>query len=278
MDYNVEELPQDCIDAAAVQRPFPTRNAWYRNAVCNYLRLKWISIGGNGNCLFESVIVLLRNAGILPDNLSARQLRLDLVQFFRECCDSEEDLCERILIELEAELHEELWCSTHGKINGVRLHRFVPATRDNYLNAVENDGVWAQGWHWLRAISVLYDVRVAVIIFGHPIVRYFGQGQLTIYLYKTDGDTHFDALVVNAEDGDAVVAAGPPPSAAPEHSVVVVRSSSDEETSPLKQAAAVPGECAHAPHHGVHFLIQSQCAAVLNSSAPRAAAMKRPPH
>ena len=227
MDYSVEELPQDCIDAAAVQRSFPTRNAWYRNAVCNYLRLKWISVGGNGNCLFESVIVLLRNAGILPDNLSARQLRLDLVQFFRECCDSAEALCKRILIDIEAELHEELWCSTHGKINGVRLHRFVPATRENYLNAVENDGVWAQGWHWLRAISVLYNVRVAVIIFGHPIVRYFGQGQLTIYLYKTDGDTHFDALVVNAEDGDAeqganfdpgegVVVAQPPPSAAGE--------------------------------------------------------------
>ncbi len=181
MDYSVEELPQDCIDAAAEKRSFATRNAWYRNAVCNYLRLKWISVGGNGNCLFESVIVLLRNAGILPENLSARQLRLDLVKFFRECCDSAEALCERILIDMEAELHEELWCSTHGKINGVRLHGFVPATRENYLNAIENNGVWAQGWHWLRAISVLFDVRVAVIIFGHPIVRYFGQGQLTIY-------------------------------------------------------------------------------------------------
>jgi hypothetical protein len=48
--------------------------------------------------------------------------------------------------------------------------------------------------------------------------------------------------------------AGPPPSAASEPSVVVVSSSSDEETLPLKPAAAAPGECAHAPHHGVYFL------------------------
>jgi hypothetical protein len=210
MDYNTEELPQDCIDAGAVHSNFATRNARYRNAVCNYLGLKWISVGGNGNCFFESMIILLRKAGILPDNLNACQLRLDLVRFFRECCDSTQDLCERIVIEVEAETSEELYCSTHGKINGVRLHRFVPATRDNYLNAVANDGVWAQGWHWLRAISFLYDVRVAVVIFGQQVVRYFGQGSRTVYLYKTDANTHYDALVplldassTNAEDGDA---------------------------------------------------------------------------
>ena len=195
MDYSTTDLPQSCVDAASDKANFATRNARYRTAVCEFLNLRWISVGGNGNCFFESVIVLLREAGLLREDLNAQQLRLDVVRFFRECFDSTQDLCERILIEIEAEMLEELVCSTRGKINGIKIHGHIPVSRENYFDAIAYDGVWAQGWHWLRAVSFLYDVRVAVVVFGHPIVRIFGQGRITIYLYKVDADTHFDPLV-----------------------------------------------------------------------------------
>ena len=195
MDYSTTDLPQSCVDAASEKGNFATRNARYRTAVCELLNLLWISVVGNGNCFFESVIVLLRESGLLPEDLTAQQLRLDVVRFFRECCDSTQDLCERILIEIEAEMLEELVCSTRGKINGMNIHGHIPVSREDYFDAIAYDGVWAQGWHWLRAVSFLYDVRVAVVVFGHPIVRIFGQGPVTIYLYKVDADTHFDPLI-----------------------------------------------------------------------------------
>lgn len=195
MDYSTSDLPQSCVDAACVQANFVTRNARYRDAVCEFLSLQWISVGGNGNCFFESVIILLREAGRLPDNLNAHQLRLDLVSFFRACCQIAEDIFERIVIEIEAELLEKLVCSTRGKINGIKIDGHMPVSRENYFDAVAIDGVWAQGWHWLRAVSVIYDVRVAVVVFGHPIVRFFGEGPVTIHLYKVDAESHFDPLV-----------------------------------------------------------------------------------
>jgi hypothetical protein len=58
MDYSTIDLPQSCVDAASDKANFATRNARYRTAVCEFLNLRWVSVGGNGNCFFESVIVL----------------------------------------------------------------------------------------------------------------------------------------------------------------------------------------------------------------------------
>jgi hypothetical protein len=164
------------------------------------------------------VIVLLREAGLIPDTMSALQLRRDVVQFFRACVGSREHYCERVLIEIENELNEELICSSRVKINGFRVHLLVPATMDIYFDAVEQEGVWVTGTHWQRAISLLYNVRVAVVIFGHPIVRFFGQGSVTIFLYKSDAETHFDPML--PAPGEAVVADEPPSSSAAEEAVV----------------------------------------------------------
>jgi hypothetical protein len=187
--------------------------------------------------------MLLRAAGLCPDTMSALQLRRDVVQFFRACVGSREHYCERVLIEIENELNEALICSSRAKVNRVRVHGLVPAAIPVYLDAVDQEGVWVTGTHWLRAISLLYNVRVAVVIFGHPIIRFFGQGSVTIYLYKIDAETHFDPML--PAPGEAAVAAEPPPSAAGEAvvaaeppqtfctlfnlSVVVLSSSTDED-------------------------------------------------
>ena len=210
MEYSTEDLPTSCLVPS--KGNFLTRNARFRSAVCEHLRLQVVIVNGSGNYFFESVIMLLREAGLCPDTMSALQLRRDVVQFFRACIGSTEHYCERVLIEIENELNEELICSSRVKVNGVRVHLLVPATMDIYFDAVEQEGVWVTGTHWLRAISLLYNVRVAVVIFGHPIVRFFGQGPVTIFLYKIDADTHFDPML--PAPGEAAVAAEPPPSAA----------------------------------------------------------------
>lgn len=212
MEYSTEDLPASCLVPS--KGNFCTRNARFRSAVCEHLQLQVVKVNGSGNCFFESVILLLREAGLCPDTMSALQLRRDVVQFFRACIGRTEHYCERVLIEIENELHEELICSSRVKVNGVRVHGLVPATMDIYFDAVEQEGVWVTGTHWLRAISLLYNVRVAVVIFGHPIVRFFGQGPVTIFLYKIDAETHFDPML--PAPGEAVV--------------VVVSSSTDEDS------------------------------------------------
>ena len=71
----------------------------------------------------------------------------------------------------------------------------VPSTREEYLSAVAVDGVWIQGYHWMRAVAYLARVRLGVVIYTFDSVIYFGQGDYTIFLYKADAETHFDALV-----------------------------------------------------------------------------------
>jgi len=188
MDYSVEDLPQDCLDAAS-QRGinFQTRNARFRNAVCQHYQLHWKSVSGNGNCFFQSVIELLRD---IRDHreLTPEVLRADVIDFFRSCLDSTQDLCERVKIDVEDELNRALSCSNYKTFNGKRLNGYVPTTVVEYLEASSHEGVWVQGIHWLRAISFLFDVRVAVIIFGQPIARFFGSGNITIFLYKVRCD------------------------------------------------------------------------------------------
>ena len=54
----------------------------------------------------------------------------------------------------------------------------------SYLKAVAVDGVWVQGYHWMRAVSTIALVRVGLVIYSFDSVIYFGQGDTTIYLYK----------------------------------------------------------------------------------------------
>jgi hypothetical protein len=197
MEYDAVHLPERVLEGCD-KGSWIVRNARFRSAVCDYLQLRWLSCISNGNCFFESACVLLHSLSIRPD-LTAAQLRADVVQYLRLCPGSTQDLPERICVEMSDELAVPLVCSTRGRLNDTRLDGFVPTSIPEYLDASACDGVWVRGMHWLRAISFLHDVRVAVVINAHPIVRYIGAGEKTIHFYKYDADTHWDPLLPVAD-------------------------------------------------------------------------------
>ncbi len=279
----MEDLPQDILDLynSLHQRGFnfQTRNARYRKAVCQLYQLQWMSVAGNGNCFFESVCILLRDLRINHE-LTSDVLRANVIDYFRSCLDSTQDLCERVRVEMEDELNCELSCSNHKLFNGRRLNGYVPTTVDEYLDASSHDGVWVQGIHWLRAISFLFEVRVGVLIYGQPIVRFFGSGSVTIFLYKVcltslhqlhisppspqfDAEMHYEPLLQHSPSSTATQASQctlpqsnvdtvPPSPAAtpaqctfPQSNTAVIISSDESSSSNFQTAASnIPGECA----------------------------------
>ena len=215
MEYGTAHLPEHLLEGCD-KGSWNVRNARFRRAVCGYLELNWHSCSGNGNCFFEAVCMLLRSLG-KPD-LTAAQLRADVVQYFRLCPGSTQDLPERICTEMADEVSEPLVCSTRGRLNGVKLNGFVPNSVTEYLDASACDSVWIRGMHWLRAVSFLHDVRVAVVIYGQLMVRYIGSGEQTIHLYKVDAETHWDPLLPAAyayHDNDSDPEADPEADQAP---------------------------------------------------------------
>jgi hypothetical protein len=193
MQYSTEEVPQAVQDALAAYRGnFATKNARYRSAVCEHLGLQWKSVNGDGNCFFEAVCQLLHAAGADklglfqrgPDALTPARLRLDIVRMFEACIGGKELFHERIQAEIEFEASQPLVCSTRAKIRGEKVNGLVPDSTAQYLEASAIDGVWVTGWQWLRAISFMFSVRVGVVIYGQEIIRFFGEGQHSIYLYK----------------------------------------------------------------------------------------------
>lgn len=193
MEYDSVQLPEHLLEGCD-KGSWIVRNARFRSAVCTYLQLRWSSSSGNGNCFFESVCMLLRSVSIQPD-LTAAELRANVVEYLRLCPGSTEDLPERICVEMSDELSVPLVCSTRGHLNGIKLNGLEPRSVEEYLDASACDGVWIRGMHWLRAVSFLHEVRVAVVINDQLIVRYIGAGEKTIYLYKVDAETHWDPLL-----------------------------------------------------------------------------------
>jgi hypothetical protein len=128
---------------------------------------------------------LLNAAGVVgAEALTPSQLRLNVVRLFELCINSRRDFCERVQAEIEYEMTQPLVCSTRAKMFGENVNGLVPGTIERYLEAGKLDGVWVTGWQWLRAISFLHEVRVGVVICGQEIMRFLGEGQKTIYLYK----------------------------------------------------------------------------------------------
>ena len=67
---------------------------------------------------------------------------------------------------------------------------------DLYLNAVSKRSVWVEGFHWLRAIAALFNVRVDVCIFGFTYALSFGSANdPVIRLWKSDVNTHFEPMI-----------------------------------------------------------------------------------
>jgi hypothetical protein len=211
MEILNELLPEELVEAYAKQAKgnLITRNARYRSAVCKHLGLRWESIAGKGNCFFAAVSTSL--LATLPSDrtdglVGEQQLRFRVVEFLRLQMELGDFLAERVQIEIDAELKVRSFC--FAQLNHLTLtvqvplicsrrgvHTVVPTTRAEYLDAVAVDAVWIQGYHWLRAVSYIARVRVGLVIYPFDSVIYFGQGDYTIFLYKADAETHFDALV-----------------------------------------------------------------------------------
>lgn len=185
-----DNLPDFIVQAAREAKGnFATKNASYRRMVCDYLGLRWISIAGEGNCFFAAVSTSL--LATLPPNRTEHPVidRSLIVNWMTLQMSKYDDLAERVQVEIDAELNNALICSKRG------VPRVIPTTREEYLKAVAVDGTWIQGYHWPRAVSTIAKVRVGVVIYPFDHVVYYGEGDQTIYLYKSDVATHFDALV-----------------------------------------------------------------------------------
>jgi hypothetical protein len=181
--FNVP-LPEDIVQGAKDARGnFATKNASYRRAVCNHLGgLQWQSINGAGNCFFAAVSTCLL-ATLPPDRtdhlVGEKRLRALVVEWLEHQTQFvDDDLAERVCVEIDAELGVTLQCSKRGFTD------HTPTTRAQYLKAVAVDGVWIQGYHWMRAVSTIAMVRVGLVIYSFDSVCYFGHGDKTIYLYK----------------------------------------------------------------------------------------------
>jgi hypothetical protein len=210
MEILNDPLPADIVEGARQAKGnFFTKNAKYRRAVCKHLGLQWESIAGKGNCFFASVstsLLATLPADRTDDLVGEQQLRAVVVEFLRLQMSLGDDLAERCQVEIDAELNVRSFCFsqlTHltltVQIPLICSRRAVPqvkpSTRQEYLDAVAVDGVWIQGYHWLRAVSYIFKVRVGLVIYPFDSVVYYGQGDYTIFLYKADAETHFDALV-----------------------------------------------------------------------------------
>ncbi len=210
MEILNDPLPEELVEGARQAKGnLITRNAKYRSAVCKHLGLRWKSIAGKGNCFFAAVSTSLlatlpadRTDGLVGE----QQLRAVVVDFLRLQTQLGDYLAERVQVEIDAELNVGSFC--FAQLNHLTLTvqiplicsrrgvpQVKPSTRQEYLDAVAVDAVWIQGYHWLRAISHIARVRVGLVIFPFDSVIYFGQGDYTIFLYKADAETHFDALV-----------------------------------------------------------------------------------
>ena len=110
---------------------------------------------------FESACMLLHSLSIRPD-LTAAQLRADVVQYLRLCPGSTQDLPERILIEMSDELSVPLVCSTRGRLNDTRLDGFVPTSSINYNNTCVHKCSTAEIMNW-NVVVYTSDQR------SHPV-------------------------------------------------------------------------------------------------------------
>ena len=56
------------------------------------------------------------------------------------------------------------------------------------------------GYHWLHAVSAIYNVCVVVVIHAHHSTYLFGDSSAQrVHLYKKEVETHYDALVPKEE-------------------------------------------------------------------------------
>jgi hypothetical protein len=165
----------------------------YRDAVCNALDLHFHPVDGMGDCFFHSVSVLLQHVrqpdgGMWEKDPSC--LRQEVTQYLRECVEMQHSMLgERCVMDMEGEMGTAL-VSSSRKNSGI-----IPESIREYLDVSAIDGVWVQGYHWLRAVAALYNICICVVVHNHDHVHLFGDStKQRLYVYKRDAETHYDAL------------------------------------------------------------------------------------
>ena len=147
----------------------------YLQTLCDVLQVRVCSTSSQGGCFFDSIYALLPTVGKAVK--SSKCLRLQIVQFFRECIDGAHgNLGERVTEDIRDVIKRVKTC-------------------EDYLQAVSLQSTWAEGYHWPRAVAHLFSVRVSVFIhdFQHDLT--FGDGGEIIALWKGDVETHYEPLI-----------------------------------------------------------------------------------
>ena len=66
------------------------------------------------------------------------------------------------------------------------------------------------GYHWLHAVSAIYNVCVVVVIHSHESTYLFGDtSSQRVHLYKKDAETHYDALLPKEESKSGIIPESP---------------------------------------------------------------------
>jgi hypothetical protein len=166
----------------------------YRDAVCNALDLHFHQVDGMGDCFFHSVSVLLQHVP-QPDggmwDKDPTCLRQEVTLWLKECVEMQHGMLgERCVMDMEGEMGTAL-ISSSRKNSGM-----IPESIREYLDVSAIDGVWVQGYHWLRAVAALYNICMCVVVHNHDHVHLFGDStKQRLYVYKRDAETHYDALL-----------------------------------------------------------------------------------
>lgn len=131
----------------------------YVAAICNSTGVQLCTVPSNGACFFDSIYALLPTVGKAVH--SARSLRLQIVDFFRQCAQNRHSLLgERIMTDVAAAM--ELKIISSSKVT--RAHNKKPKNADAYFDAVSLSSVWVDGNVCWR--SHVYTTRIA-----HPLAR-----------------------------------------------------------------------------------------------------------
>lgn len=80
-------------------------------------------------------------------------------------------------------------CPSHHTSTRTPIHHLAPPSTTLHHHT---------GYHWLHAVAAIFNVCIGLVIDRHDFTHVFGnQRSPRIYLYKTDAESHYDALLPN---------------------------------------------------------------------------------
>ena len=112
----------------------------FLEALCQGFGVRVVRVPSQGSCFFDTIYALLPTVGKAVR--SSRDLRLQIVSFFRECHAQQHDILgQRIEDDLQAALHQKIISSSAQ----TRGHNKKPRNMEAYFEAVSKNSVWVEG-------------------------------------------------------------------------------------------------------------------------------------